>query len=331
MSATARPATTPGDGIHVESHDVGASYYGYAPGTHLYSDVYVFGSTVDHNGGDGISIEGDVTMPTDPTKVFGDSYMIQHIVVNGTTADHNGLAGFAASASSYGIYALNIQYITLNNNSHFDGNAGDGLNFSVSDYFGPYNFGAAIQDVTITSITANHNNGDGLHATIDASGFQGRAEQHFSAFYSSFDNNAGAGMSFYNHSHDGAYYPGFTCNDVQGLTGGCGIIRQTVQIGYSDISGNGLNGIDLETRANNYGSVYAKSGHPNYTSSFFIEDSTVNGNHGDGLHVYNYAGNHSYVYQYVVSLDTNFNGNHGAGISSLTNVTGDLTIVSRRS
>ncbi|HEX3674273.1 MAG TPA: hypothetical protein VHU87_08370 [Rhizomicrobium sp.] len=314
-----------GDGIHVVSNDVGASYYGYAPGTHLYSDVYVFGSTIDHNQGDGISVTSTVTMPTDPTKVFGDSYLEQHVVVNGTDASHNHGDGFADNASATGIYSLNLQYITLQN-SNFNSNFGNGASFTATQYFGPYSFGAVLQDVTVTSSTFNTNAGDGIHAVTDASGFQGRAEQYFSIFYSQASHNQGNGMSFYRHSHDGAYYPGFTCNYVQGLTGGCGIIRQTVQIGYSDISGNHLNGIYLGTRADNYGSVYAKSGRPNYTSSFFIEDSTVNQNKGDGLRVYNYAGNHSYVYQYVVSLDTNFNSNHGAGISSLTNVTGDSIV-----
>jgi hypothetical protein len=317
-----------GSGIHVNSQDVGASSLGYAPGTHLYSDVSVYNSTLDRNGVDGITIQSSVTMPDDPTKVFGDSYLEQHVVVSGVTAEGNHGNGFTDNASATGIYSLNLQYITLQN-SNFNDNRGNGAAFTATQYFGPYSFGAVLQDVTITSAQFNNNAGDGIHAVADASGFQGRAEQYFSIFYSQADGNHGNGMSFYRHSHDGAYYPGFACNTVQGLTGGCGIIRQTVQIGYSDISGNRLNGIDLETRADNYGSVYAKSGRPAYTSSFFVEGSTIDANHGDGLHVYNYVGNHSYEYQYVVALNTTIDSNHGDGIGGLNNVTGNSQLIQK--
>ncbi len=317
------------DGIHVESHDIGASYYGYAPGTHLYSDIYVFNTDVDHNGENGISIESDVTMPTDPTKVFGNSYLQQHIVVSGTTANYNANDGFVDNASATGIYSLNLQYITLQNGSQFGYNGRNGAEFTATDYFGPYSFGAVLQEVTVNGATFNNNGIDGIHATMDASGFQGRAEQYFSIFNAIADDNGNNGMSFYSHSHDGAYYPGYTCNYIQGITGGCSIIRQTVVIGYSDISSNAGNGIYVSSRVDNYGSLYAKSGRPLYQSSFFIEDSTVDRNGGDGLHLYNYVANHSYAYQYVVALDTNFNSNTGNGISALNNVTGDSTLVQK--
>ncbi|HXL98922.1 MAG TPA: inverse autotransporter beta domain-containing protein, partial [Rhizomicrobium sp.] len=317
-----------GDGVHVESHDTGASFYGYAPGTHLYADVYIFNSSASHNGGNGISIESDVTMPTDPTKVFGDSYEEQHIIVNGVTATHNGNDGFIDTASATGIYSLNLQYITLAG-STFNNNANNGAEFNATGYFGPYSFGAVLQEVTVTGGSFSRNGNDGIHATAEASGFQGRAEQYFSIFYATVDDNHHDGMSFYRHSHDGAYYPGYTCNYVQGITGGCGIIRQKVQIGYSDISHNGNDGIYVGTRAVNYGSVYSASGRPTYTASLFVEDSTINNNHGDGIHLYNYVAGHSYAYQYVVSLDNNINHNGGAGIGGLNNVTGDSTLVQK--
>ncbi len=317
-----------GDGIHFESHDTGASVYGYAPGTHLYADLYVFNSTLDHNGGDGINVITTNVMPNDPTKVFGFSYEIQHIIVSGVDASYNHGSGFNASASASGIYSLAIQYITLEH-STFDHNTVDGATFTATDYFGPYSFGAALQQVTVSYSDFSRNHGNGLTASAEASGFQGRAEQYFSMFYSNFDNNAGDGMHFYRHAHDGAYYPGYTCNYVQGVTGGCGFIRQTVTLGYDDISHNGGNGIYLGSRVNNYGAVYGHSGRPAYDSTFFIEDSTVDNNHGDGLHIYNYVANHSYGYQYVVSLDTNFNNNTGSGISALNNVSGDSTLIQK--
>ncbi|MGH6872952.1 MAG: inverse autotransporter beta domain-containing protein [Rhizomicrobium sp.] len=318
-----------GDGVHFESHDTGASYYGYAPGTHLYADLYVFNSTANHNGGDGIAVVSTDDMPTDPTKIFGYSYEIQHIVVSNTDASHNTGNGFSASAEASGIYSLAIQYITLQNGTTLTGNHGNGAQFAVSDYFGPYSFGAAIQDVTMNFTTASGNAGDGLHATANSYGFQGRAEQHFTIYGSSFDGNHGDGMSFYNHAHDGVYYPGYSCNYVQGVVGGCAFVRQTVQIGYSDISGNHGDGIYIGNRVTNYGAVYSSSGRPIYTPTLLIEGSTVNGNHGDGLHMYNYVAGNSYAYQYVVALNTVFNGNHGDGISSLSNVTGNSTLLQK--
>ncbi|HEY2068319.1 MAG TPA: inverse autotransporter beta domain-containing protein [Rhizomicrobium sp.] len=316
------------DGIHFESHDTGASYYGYAPGTHLYADLYVFNSTVDHNGGNGISVISTNDMPKDPTKVFGDSYEIQHIVVSGVDASYNHLSGFFASAESTGIYSLAIQYISLLG-STFDHNAQNGATFSSTAYFGPYSFGVAEQSVTVTGGSFSDNHGDGIHAAIDASGFQGRAEQYFSIFDATVDHNHGDGMSFYTRSHDGAYYPGYSCGYVQGVTGGCSIARQTIQLGYDDISHNGANGIEVNNRVTNYGSMYARSGRPAYTSTIFIEDSTINNNHGDGIHLYNYVAGHSYAYQYLVSLDTNINHNGDHGISGLNNVTGDSTLVQK--
>lgn len=317
-----------GDGVHVESHDYGASVYGYAPGTHLYSDLYIFNSSADFNGGNGISVSATNTMPTDPTKVFGDSYEIQHIVVQNTSGSHNGGDGFTASAAASGIYSLDIQYITLNGDT-FDRNAGNGASFNATDYFGPYSFGASLQQVTITGGSFSHNGNDGIHATIDASGFQGRGEQYFSIFYATVDNNHHDGLSFYNHSHDGAYYPGYTCNYIQGVTGGCGIVRQNVTIGYLDISHNANDGIYVGNRANNYGSVYAAGGRPLYKASLFVEDSTINNNGNDGIHLYNYVGGHSYAYQYLVSLDNNINHNGNLGVEALNNVTGDSLFVEK--
>ena len=316
------------DGIHVYSNDIGASAYGYAPGTHLYSDVYVVNSTVDHNGGDGISVTSNVTMPTDPTKVFGDSYLIQHVEVSGTDASHNTGDGFFDGAAATGIYSLDIQYITLAG-SAFDHNGGDGAGFSVKQYFGPYSFGAAIQDVTISGSDFSSNHGNGLFATADAYGFQGRAEQHFAIYGSSFDGNHANGIELYREAHDGTYVPGYSCNTVQGLTGGCAFVRQTMLISGSDISGNGANGIYVDTRATNYGAVYASSGRPAYTATLEIAGSAVNDNHGDGLHVYNYIAGHSYGYQYILALDSTFDGNHGDGIGILNNVTGDSLLVQK--
>ncbi|HTQ13070.1 MAG TPA: inverse autotransporter beta domain-containing protein [Rhizomicrobium sp.] len=317
-----------GSGVLVNSVDTGPSFYGFAPGTHLYSDVYIFNSTLDHNGLDGITTSSSVIMPTNPSYVFGDSYLIQHVVVSGVEADHNARSGFVNYANAAGIYSLNIQYVTLQN-SDFSGNGLDGVAFLGSDYFGPYSFGAAIQDVTIVNSNVSHNARDGLYASADSSGFQGRDEQHFTIVGSIFDHNGADGMSFYNHAHDGAYYPGYGCNYVQGVVGGCAFVRQTVQIGYSDISYNGGNGIAITNRAENYGAVYTSSGRPAYTPTLLIEGSNVDGNHGDGLHIYNYLNHYSYGYQYVVALNTVFDGNHGAGISALNNVTGNSLLVQR--
>jgi hypothetical protein len=317
-----------GDGISVFSRDIGPSSSGYAPRTNLYSDVYVTGSTFDGNAQNGISVISDVTMPTDPSKVFGFSYLIQHVYVGGSHADGNTGDGFFDSASAEGIYSLNIQYITLAG-STFDHNGGDGAGFAVSQYFGPYSFGAAIQDVTITSSDFSYNHGNGLLATANAYGFQGRAEQHFTINASRFDDNGDDGMQFYRHAHDGAYYPGYPCTSVQGLVGGCAFVRQTVYIGGSDISFNGGDGIYIGSRVNNYGAVYSSSGHPAYTPTLEIVGSTVDGNTGDGLHLYNSITNNSYGYQYVLALDSHFDHNGGNGIAALNNVSGGSLLVQK--
>jgi hypothetical protein len=317
-----------GSGLYVNSTDTGVGDYAYAPGTHLYSDVYVFNSTLDHNGVDGITIMSSVVMPNDPVDVFGDSYLIQHVEVSGVDASGNGRTGFVDIANASGIYSLNAQYITLAN-STFNDNHLDGAAFLSVDYFGPYSFGAAIQDVTIQNSSFDANTRDGLYAEAEAFGFQGRAEQHFTIAYSSFDGNHGDGMHFNNYAHDGAYYPGYSCNYVQGLTGGCGFVRQTIQIGYSDISGNHGDGIYIGNRVVNYGAVYTESGRPIYTATLFLEDSTIDGNHGDGIHLYNYVANHSYGYQYVVALDTHIDNNHGYGIQALSSVSNASELVQK--
>lgn len=327
FDSTARGNT--GNGMSVTSHDIGASVYGYAPSTNLYSDIYVIGSTLDHNTANGLSIKSDVTMPTNPAHVFGFSYGIEHIYVGGNShLDHNGASGLYAQGSAEGIYSLDIEYLTVAG-ATFDGNTGNGATFAVSQNFGPYSFGAAIQDVTIQGGDFSHNAGDGLHATADASGFQGRAEQHFTIQGSNFDSNQGDGMSFANTAHDGVYVPGYGCNYIQGVIGGCAFVRQTIDITNSDISGNIGNGIDINSRATNYGAIYSSSGRPLYTPTLELVGTTVDGNFGDGVHLYNYVAGHSYGYQYVVALDSHFDNNHGNGIGSLSNVNGNSQLVQK--
>ena len=310
-----------GDGIHEYSQaDAYGSKYGpgYAIATNIYSDLYVVSSAATYNGRDGINVNA---------TMYGPGYLIQHVDVYGTDASYNTRTGFVDYANAYGVYSLNIQYVTLAG-SYFDGNGLDGAAFLASQYYGPYSFGAAIQDVTIVGSDFSGNYRDGLYGRADASGFQGRAEQHFTIAYSRFDYNGGNGISLQNDAHGGAYVAGYDCGTVQGLYGGCAFVRQTVDIFSSDISYNGANGISIRNLASGYGAIYSSAGRPG-DPTLLIFNSTVNGNGLDGLSLYNDLSNNSYLFQYAVIVDSTFDNNYYNGILGVSYVAGASTMLQR--
>lgn len=310
-----------GDGVHVYSYaDAYGSKYGpgYAIATNLYSDLYVVSSAATYNGRDGINVTA---------SIHGPGYLIQHVDVYGTDASYNARTGFVDYANAYGIYSLNIQYVTLAG-SYFDSNALDGAAFLANQYYGPYSFGAAIQDVTIIGSDFSGNYRDGLYGSANASGFQGRAEQRFTIAYSRFDYNGRNGIILHNYAHGGAYVPGYDCGTVQGLYGGCAFVRQTVGIYGSDISYNGANGIYLRNTAADYGAIYGSAGRPG-DPTLVIFNSTVNGNGDNGLYLHNAAGYSSYLFQYAVIVDSAFDNNHYNGILGASYV-GDASTMLQR-
>jgi len=309
--------TGAGNGLYEHSVAESYGYYGGAVRTNLYADLYVYSSTANGNAVDGLRVKGLADGPT---------YLIQHINVFGTDANGNGRAGFVAYANASNFYSLNIQYISLTGSS-FDGNALDGAAFLATQHYGPLSFGAAIQDVTISGSDFSYNANDGLFASAEAYDFQGRAEQHFSISGSRFDDNGADGAHFYNNAHNGVYLTGYDCNYVQGLTGGCAFVRQTVTAIGSDFSYNGGDGIFVGSLADTYGAVYASSGRPLFAPTLLLEYSTANNNGGDGLHIENQASNYSYIYSYAVLLGSQFNnnGNHGIEVNSTAD-TGSLVL-----
>ncbi len=230
-----------------------------------------------------------------------------------TTVNGNAESGFVANVHDTGVYGDDIQYITLAN-STFDHNGIEGAYFTAIQHYGPGSFGDAIQEVTISGSSFNNNIKDGLYAYAEASGQQGRAEQHFTISGSTFDNNGRNGATFEAYAHDGVYLTGFGCGKVQGLSGGCAFVRQTVSITGSDFSHNASDGVYAYAHANNSGAVYNDSGRPAYTPTMLIENSTIDYNGNDGLHVKIKASNNSYVYSYAIEIDSHFDHNTGNGI-----------------
>jgi hypothetical protein len=300
-----------GDGVHVYSH-AGA-------GSNVYDDIYMVGGSASHNAGNGIAINSYADQST---------YLIQHIAVVGAAVNNNGGGesggnGFVDNAHAQGQYSLNGQYITLAY-SQFDGNNGAGAVFEAAQTYGPGTFGVARQYLTVVGSDFSHNARDGLYAITDASGNQGRAEQHFTISGSQFDDNAGNGIHLKNYVSNGVLtygtntdgtYP-LTCNYVQGADGGCAFVRQTVDIDHSDVSHNGQDGIYISTVLNHYAAAYNVGGRPLYTPTLYLNSVTVDNNAGNGLHLTNLAGDHSYEYQYIVAVNSHFDHNAGDGILS---------------
>ena len=102
--------------------------------------------------------------------------------------------------------------------SVFDSNGVMGAAFVAYQNYGPYSFGAAIQDVTISGSDLSGNGYFGLVASAEATGFQGRAEQNFSISGSRFDYNGENGIRLVRNAHDGVYVAGYGCDTVQGTT-----------------------------------------------------------------------------------------------------------------
>ena len=305
-----------GNGLYEKSTSEAYGSSGGAILTNIYSDVYVINGTASHNVVDGLRFKGSQDGP---------GYLIQHLTVAGTDASYNGRTGFVAYANATNFYSLNIQYISLAN-STFDHNGLDGAAFLAFQSYGPLSFGAAIQDVTVTGSDFSNNPRDGFYAYATATDFQGRAEQHFTIGYSTFDHNGLDGATFKNYAHDGAYYPGYPCTTAQGLTGGCAFVRETVQIVASDFSHNGNDGIYVFSHAANYGAVYDASGRPS-SPTLLTEYVTADNNGGDGLHLENGAVNNSYVFSYAVLLGSHFDNNAVDGIYVHSQADAGSTIV----
>ncbi|HEY2033629.1 MAG TPA: inverse autotransporter beta domain-containing protein [Rhizomicrobium sp.] len=271
--------------------------------THLYSDLYVIGSTADANVYDGMDISGEAIGPT---------YLIQHIYAGGSEFDGNGRAGLYAGAIATDIYSLNIQYITLAGSS-FDGNGLYGARFVAEQIYGPLAFGAAIQDVAISGSDFSYNTYDGLSAETVAFLLQGRAEQHFTIGNSRFDYNGRNGMRVFNEAVSGTYLAGYPCTAVQGLYGGCAFARQTVDIAGSDISHNGFDGIYLTNEAVGYGAVYDAGGRP-HEPTLYIQNSNISDNGQNGIQLTNIAVTGSYIFQSVGIVGSTVDGNGAYGI-----------------
>ena len=291
--------------------------------TTAYSDLYVVGSYVYSNGRatgySGIYVYGAAIGPT---------YLIQHIDVAETTSNHNGYVGFGANAYAYGFYSLNIQYVTLAY-SYFDDNKAAGAGFLAYQYFGLYSFGAAIQDVTILYSEFDNNGYVGLYASAEAAGTQGRSEQNFQIFGSDFTLNGLYGIDLVRYAHDGTYVPGYSCDTVQGLYGGCAFVRQEVLLVGSRAAGNGSDGIYIYSHASNYGAIYSEGGRPYGTPTLVVYDSSIYLNGGDGVRAVNKVDGYSYLYQFNVFVDSYIGSNAGNGIYSASYVANASSMIQR--
>src|ERR1700753_342801 len=97
-------------------------------------------------------------------------------------------AGLFWPGTESGRYGLNAQYFTVAN-STLGNNAGDGAHIESVAYYGPGSFGDSYQNIQISNSHFDGNHANGLSLYADASGNQGRAEQHVTALYNTFDNN----------------------------------------------------------------------------------------------------------------------------------------------
>ena len=301
-----------------------ANAYGpyYIALTNVYSDLYVIGSTANHNGYSGIY---------QYSYARGPSYLIQYTTVSGTDASYNGFAGFGNYAVAVGFYSLNLQDITLSG-SYFDANSGPGGFFVAYQYYGPgASLGVTVQAATILYSDFSYNGGDGLYSNAEAVGYQGRVNQSFFIVGSRFNYNYLNGLEFIRYAHDGYYVPGYGCDaNYQSLYGGCAMVRQNVFIAGSDASYNGLGGVGdgilVKTFADNYGAVYDTFSRPGIPT-LIVSDTTANGNYGDGLAIYNSVTDNSYLFQYLVAVDSTFDGNAWNGIGSFSYVGGSSSML----
>jgi hypothetical protein len=315
---------------------------GFNVPTNLHSDVYIINSDVSYNGlgssQSGISIAAHLYSPEYAAINVGFTYLEQHITVSGTTANHNGADGIYVSALDQGIYGLNLQYITLSG-SQFAHNAGDGAHLSAYQKYGPGSFGAADQIVTITNSDFSHNVGNGLYAYAGADGQQGRAEQHFTVEDSTFDENGENGIDLVRVSRDGVYLTNYGCGVIQGLPGGCALVRTTFDMTGGSASGNALGGIAVYNHAYNYGAIYATtdqrkhakgvSGYIYSVPTVELNGVTVDNNLGNGLYSKTVARGGSYVYNYILSLASTFDGNGTNGFATTIYAGNGSTIVER--
>lgn len=328
----------------------GTSYYANTP---VYQNFYVVGSSASHNGGEGIYVGNysigpgytiQYTTISNTTAsynggdgiyvynyAYGPRLAINYVTVSGVDANHNTTNGFIATAVDVGPIGAAIQEIGIAN-SYFDNNGYSGATFVAYQAYGPGNFGAAIQDVTIQYSDLSGNAFAGLYGYAEAVGYQGRAEQNFNVIGSSLDGNGYYGAYLMRNAHDGVSVPGYSCDTVQGVYGGCAFVRQEVYIAGSDVSYNGLStygdGIFVGSKASNYGAIYDQYGRPG-APTLLIVDSTVNYNGGNGLNLYNDISSNSYLFQYVGVVDSTFDYNGSSGIHSFSYVSGGSTMLQR--
>jgi hypothetical protein len=296
--------------------------------TNLTSDLYLIGDTVNSNHNNGIDVRSYANGAVYAPAFFGGyNYMEMHNQISGTTANGNGGSGLAVVTNTSGRYTLNAEYFTISG-STFDKNHGDGALFQSTDYYGPGGFGVSLQQVTISGSDFSGNGEEGINISAFSSGRQGRAEQHFTITGSTFDHNGGDGVFIYASAINGTYIAGHPCTTAQGLPGGCAFVRQNVVIEGSDISHNSNDGVDVVTYANNYGAIYGVSGRP-HSPTLELYGTTVNDNSGRGLNVSNHVSGNSYLYQYIATIDSSFNGNHSDGIYLSSYVGGASTMLQR--
>lgn len=288
----------------------GVSEYSYAAGTspamptHVYADIQVLNSVVDHNGNSGIY---------QYSQSVGATNQRSHTTVTDTDVSYNGSDGFVNEAVSGGYYATNLQYVTISG-STFDHNSGSGAYFGAYDAYGPGPYGFAGHIVTISDSDFSHNTHDGLTASAEATGENGRAEQYFTIQDSNFSNNGRGGFSDFNSAHDGQYNTGYACSSVQGTAGGCAIVRASATITDSTFNDNADTGIYIGTYAKNYGTIYSQAGHGG-APSLYVAGSTISGNHYAGIAMPGSAENRSYLSQTIMidSSTITHNGTDGTG------------------
>ena len=302
--------------------------YAYSSGggsayqTNGYPNLNIVGSTTNNNGQDGIHIHSyDV----------GPSYLIQHITIDGTKSTGNGNDGLYAKAYAGGYYSANLQYLAISN-SHFDNNGTDGASFYASQKFGLLSFGLSLQQISSKSNTFNRNGRNGFSGYINAGDVQGRAEQYITDIGSQFDHNTKYGAFFENNVGNGSYIAPYTCDVVQGVSGGCAIGRQRLTFYGSDLSDNGLGtgaaGLGVITNVYGLGTMYGTAAHGT-GATISVIDSTITGNGGDGVFLLNYASGGSYIYQNAVFEDSHIDYNGGSGIQIHSYVSGASTLVQR--
>lgn len=317
-----------GDGLKINSTVTTYQGFGATVPTNLHSDIYIYSSNFSDNDGDGIAISSTMFSPQYLALNGGYSYLEQHITIENSDASNNLGNGLVVSAYDRGVYGLNIQYVTLAD-SDFGYNGRNGAEFLAKQKYGPGSFGAAVQDVTISDSGFYGNTGNGLYGFAGAYSRQGRAEQHFTVTYSFFGYNGGDGIQLKRFAENGTYVAGLPCTTVQGLAGGCAFVRQTFYLGSSEVYSNSGDGIYIYGRAANLGAIYSESGRPKYTPTFEIKDSSVSYNGADGLFSNTVAGNDSFSYNYIVAIDSQFNGNSHDGFGTHTYATTGSTIVER--